>query len=145
MLKTYKYRIKEKNKVAVLTSMSRDVNFVWNVLNSASRKKWKESRKHFHKWDPYFVNITKGASTFLNINSQTLQSVSEQFHKDIHYQKKQLRYKSRKTLGWVPFKGQTIRLKKTVSYTTRNISKFGNIVPSQKEVKSNAEVSTKIS
>ena len=111
MLKTYKYRIKDKNKIKVLDTMSRDTKFVWNVLNSASRKKWKESRKYFHKYDPYFTTIIKGASKCLSLHSQTLQAIMEQFHKDIYQQKKQLRFKSRKNLGWVPFKAAAIRIK----------------------------------
>lgn len=110
MIKSFKYRIKDKNKIKILDQMNRDVKFAWNVLNSASRKKWKESRKFFHKYDPFFTNIFKGASIELSIHSQTLQAIIEQFHKDIKQQKKQLRFKGRRTLGWVPFKSSAIKI-----------------------------------
>ena len=42
VIKNTKFRIKDKNTSKILDKMARDVNFVWNVLNSASRKKWKE-------------------------------------------------------------------------------------------------------
>ncbi len=77
MIKTIKFRIKDKNTATELELMARDVNFVWNVLNSASRKKWKESRKYFHKFDPFFTSITKGSSEYLRINSQTVQAITE--------------------------------------------------------------------
>jgi len=137
-IKTYKYRIKDKNKLNQLDQMNKDVKFVWNVINSASRKKWKESRKYFHKFDPYFTSITKGASEVLTINSQTIQAVIEQFHKDIHQQKKQLRYKGRKNLGWVPFKGQTIKVKDSGFVYDKKQFKFwkSRLFPENSKVKS---------
>jgi len=110
MIKTIKFRIKDKNTAIELDLMARDVNFVWNVLNSASRKKWKESRKYFHKFDPFFTSITKGSSEYLKINSQAVQAITEQFHKDIKQFKKQLRFRGIKTPRWIPFKGQTVKL-----------------------------------
>ena len=110
MLKSIKFRIKDKNTSKTLDIMSRDVKFVWNICNSASRKKWKESRQYFHKFDPYFTSIFKGASKYLTLNSQTIQTIIEQFHKDIKQQKKQLRFKGRKSPNWIPFKGQTIKV-----------------------------------
>lgn len=107
---TYQYRIKDKNKIKLLDQMKRDTNFVWNVLNSASRKVWNESRKYFHKYDPYFTNIIKGASSYLTLHSQTLQAIVEQFHKDLHQQRKQLRFRGRKSLGWIPFKAAAIKI-----------------------------------
>jgi hypothetical protein len=35
MIKTARFRIKDKNKGKILEQMARDVNFTWNVL-----KKW---------------------------------------------------------------------------------------------------------
>jgi len=121
MIKTIKFRIKDKNTSKHLDLMARDVNFVWNVLNSASRKKWKESRKYFHKYDPYFTAITKGASKYLAINAQSIQAITEQFHKDIRQQKKQLRYRGEKSSKWIPFKGETIKLNEgVVKYNKQN-------------------------
>jgi len=90
--------------------MDRQVKLTWNVLNNASRKVWKESRKYFHKFDTYFTSIIKGASKEMLLHSQTLQAIVEQFHKDIRQQKKQLRFKGRKTLGWIPFKSSAIKI-----------------------------------
>lgn len=108
--KTIRYRIKDKNTSKMLGVMARDSNLVWNVINAASRKKWKESRKVFHKFDPWFTEIMKGASKELSINAQTIQAIMAQFHKDIHQQKKQLRFRGKKSKKWIPFKGQTIKI-----------------------------------
>lgn len=117
MIKTVKFRIKDKNKSKILDQMARDVNFTWNVLNSASRKKWKESRKVFHKFDPYFNQILTGASRELNINSDTLAAIRDQLHKDIRQQKKQLRFRGKKSPKWVPFKSKTIKVEHdTITY-----------------------------
>jgi len=135
MLKTYRYRIKDKNKLKQLEQMDRDVKFVWNVLNSASRKAWKESRKYYHKFDPWFTSITKGASKELSIHSQTIQAISEQFHKDIRQQGKQLRYKGRKTLGWVPFKASAIKFNESEFVYDKKRFRFWNSRPFPKGAK----------
>lgn len=110
LLKTIKFRIKDKNKAKHLDLIARDVNLVWNVLNSASRKIWKESRKVFHKFDPWVASIVNGASKELLINAQTIQAIRDQIHKDIRQSKKQLRYRGRNSPRWIPFNGQTIKL-----------------------------------
>jgi transposase len=110
MIKSIKFRIKDKNTSKILYQMGRDTNFVWNVLNSASRKKWKESREVFHKFNPYYNAILTGASSLLSINSQTIQAIRDQFHKDIHQQKKQLRYRGKKSPKWIPFKPLTVKV-----------------------------------
>lgn len=121
MIKTTKFRIKDKNTSKILDQMARDTNFVWNVLNSASRKKWKESRKMFHKYDPWVTQITKGSSKYLSINAQSIQAITEQLHKDIHQFKKQIRYRGKKSPKWIPFKGQTIKLNdNVVIYNNQN-------------------------
>lgn len=110
MIKSIKFRVKDKNTSKILDQMARDTNFVWNVLNSASRKKWKESRSMFHKFDPWYNAILSGASKLLTINSQTIQAIRDQFHKDIYQQKKQLRFRGRKSPKWIPFKALTVKV-----------------------------------
>lgn len=110
MIKTVKFRIKDKNTSKLLDQMARDTNFVWNVLNAASRKKWKESRQYFHKYDPWFTQIIKGSSKYLSINSQSIQAISEQFHNDMYQHKKQLKFRGKKSPKWIPFKSSTIKV-----------------------------------
>lgn len=110
MIKTIKFRVKDKNSSKLLDQMARDTNFVWNVLNSASRKKWKESRKMFHKFDPWYNQILTGASKLLSINSKSIQSIRDQFHKDIRQVKKQLRFRGKKSPKWIPFQAGAVKL-----------------------------------
>ena len=105
LLKTIKFRIKDKTKAKPLGLMARDVNLVWNVLNSASRKIWKASRKVFHKFDPWVGSIVNGASKELLINAQTIQAIRDQIHKDIRQCKKQTE----------SINSQGISLKQTIS------------------------------
>jgi len=109
MIKTVRIRIKDKNTSRLLSDMARDVNFTWNVLNSASRKKWKESRQVFHKFDPFYNHIINGASAYLKITSETIQAVRDQLHKDIRQHKKQLRYRGRNSPKWIPFKASSLK------------------------------------
>lgn len=120
MIKTIKFRIKDKNTSKLLDQMARDTNFVWNVLNSASRKKWKESRKMFHKFDPWYIAIVKGASEYLSLNAQSIQAITAQLHKDIHQFKKQIRFRGKKSPKWIPFNGQSIKLKDGVVIYDKN-------------------------
>jgi len=121
MIKAVKFRIKDKNTSKLLEQMAIDTNFVWNVLNSASRKKWKESRKMFHKFDPWYAQILNGASKVLTLESQSIQGIRDQLHKEIHQQKKQIKYRGRKTPKWIPFKCPGIVLKDgVVVYKKKN-------------------------
>jgi transposase len=124
IIKTARFGIKDKNKGKILDQMARDVNFTWNVLNAASRKKWKESRKYFHKFDPFFNAIINGASRHLSIPSETLQAVRDQFHCDIRKQKKQLRFRGEKSRKWVPFKKDAARIRDGVLFYKKTKFRF---------------------
>jgi IS605 OrfB family transposase len=105
---TYKFRVKDSTTKKLLNKMSRDVNMTWNVCNEQARKKWKESRSYLRKSD---VNqITKGASKEFSINQQSVQAVSYELLTRLKQEKKQLRWRSKKSFGWIPFNGQTIKL-----------------------------------
>lgn len=90
--------------------MARDVNFVWNYCNQICYLAYQRN-KHF------LTNIeldalTTGSSKLLNINSQTIQAISkEHYTRRKQYKRSKLRWRSsRKSLGWIPFKGQTIKV-----------------------------------
>lgn len=124
MIKSIKYRVKDKNTCTILNQMARDTNFVWNVLNSASRKKWKESRKIFHKFDPYYNEIIKGSSELLTINYRTIQFIRDHFHKNLRKEMKQLRYRGKKSPKWIPFKANNSMIKNGVFRYKKNNFRF---------------------
>jgi putative transposase len=108
IVKTYQFRIKDSTSKKLLIQMSRDVNFVWNYCNELARKRWKESRSITVKSD--LNKITRGASTVLRINQQSIQAVSYELLTRLKQEKKRIRFRSKKSLGWIPFNGQTIKI-----------------------------------
>lgn len=127
---TYKFRIKDSTTCKILNKMSRDCNFVWNYCNEVSRKRWKESRLYTNK---VVINkIVKGASKELSINQQTVQAVGYELETRLKQFRKALRFRGRKSLGWVPFNGQTIKYVGDYIIYDKKVFKFW----SSREVKS---------
>lgn len=116
--------------------MARDTNFVWNVLNSASRKRWRESRKMFHKFDPWYNQIINGSSEFLSLESQSIRAIRDQFHKDIHQHKKQLRFRGKKSPKWVPLKKQSIKLNNGIIIYNKKKFRIWQLLKIKGEIKS---------
>jgi putative transposase len=108
---TYKYKLKNGNrKLNVLTSK---VNYVWNYCNQISYQAIKRDRKFLSEFD--LNNLTSGTSKVLGINSTTIQSIAETYIKSRNQVKKtKLNWRhskgSRKSLGWIPFKGNSIKI-----------------------------------
>ena len=93
--------------------MARDVNFVWNYSNELSYKVWERERRFMSGYD--FAPFTKGAAKEgLNLHSQTIQAISEEFVvRRKQFKKVKLRWRvssgSRRNLGWIPFKAAALR------------------------------------
>jgi len=105
---TYQYRIKDSRTQKLLLRMARDVNFVWNFSNDVIRRRWKESRKYTSGYD--LGPLIKGSSKELSINSQTVQAAAYECALRTQKAKKNLRFRGRKSLGWIPFNGQTFKI-----------------------------------
>jgi putative transposase len=109
-LKTLKYRVKDRTSGKHLAAAARAVNFVWNHCNGAQR----HALKHNQPWPDKkrLKALTKGASKLIGIPAQTIQGVCEEYHARRRGSKKaKLRWRSNKrSLGWVPFKNQTISI-----------------------------------
>lgn len=110
MIKTYQFRIKDSNKVNQLLSLSRKVNFVWNYINETSQFAWKRDRKWLSEFDFNYLMI--GASRELGLHARSLESISRQFVTNRNKAKRcKLRWRSSKnSLGWVPFRGRSIKI-----------------------------------
>lgn len=103
MLKTYRYRIKDKH-ARHLSNLARKVNFVWNFCN--------DTQKHALRWDrqwPTHYDLNKlsaGSCKLLGLSSGTINAVCEQYAKSRKRSNKPiLRFRGKRTLGWIPFKG----------------------------------------
>ncbi len=115
-MKTLKFRLKRRN-IAKLNKMASSVNFVWNYANQTSI----EYLDKFDRWlSGYDLNyLTGGCSQDLGINAHSIQSVCEELAKRRKQAKRRkLSWRSAKrSLGWVPFKQDGIKVNgDTITY-----------------------------
>ncbi|WP_175761626.1 zinc ribbon domain-containing protein [Burkholderia ambifaria] len=106
MILVYRYRVKSLN--GLLNKQSRAVNYVWNFCNDTQKHALKWSKK----WPTGFeLNVlTTGSSKELGIHSGTVNATCEQYAKSRSQRRRPyLRYRGRKSLGWVPLKGRDLK------------------------------------
>jgi hypothetical protein len=102
----YRYRVKSLN--GLLNRQSRAVNYIWNFCNDTQKHALKWSKK----WPAGFdLNVlTTGSSKELSIHSGTVNATCEQYAKSRNqHRRPYLRYRVRKSLGWVPLKGRDLK------------------------------------
>jgi len=104
--KVYRYRVKSLN--GLLNKQARAVNFVWGFCN--------DTQKHALKWSKrwptgFDLNVlTTGSSKELGIHSGTINAVCEQYAKSRkQFNRPYLRYRGKRSLGWVPLKGRDLK------------------------------------
>jgi putative transposase len=113
-IKTLRVRVKDRH-CALLSAMSRDVNLVWNYVNELSARSIRERSGFLSAFDMAFY--TRGASRAgLQINSQTVQAITEEYVvRRKQFKKSRLAWRKsggvRRSLGWVPVKGQTVKFR----------------------------------
>ena len=106
MILVYRYRVKSLN--GLLNKQSRAVNYVWNFCNDTQ----KHALKWCKKWPTGFdLNVlTTGSSKELGIHSGTVNATCEQYAKSrSQHRRPYLRYRGKKSLGWVPLKGRDLK------------------------------------
>jgi hypothetical protein len=114
LITTYHYRIKDSGKAnRVLSKMSRSVNMVWNFCKQTQQEALKnksvkliDDKKSGEKASiPYFLtkfemnNLVSGSSKELELHSQTVQFVSEEYITRRKQFKTLLRWRGKKSLG----------------------------------------------
>ena len=111
LLKTLKYRVKDRTSGKKLDVAARAVNFVWNHCNAMQV----HALRHNQKWPAAaaFQGSTKGAGKEIGLPAQCVQEVcDEYFLRRRQFKKAKLRWRvssgPRRSLGWIPFKNQTI-------------------------------------
>lgn len=106
MFLVYRYRVKCLS--GLLNKQARAVNFVWNYCNDRQKDALRFGRKWLTGFD--LSNLTAGSSKELGLHSNSINAVCEQYARSRSQKNRPfLRYRGRKTLGWVPVKGSTIR------------------------------------
>jgi putative transposase len=102
----YRYRVKSLN--GLLNKQSRAVNFVWNYCNDRQKDALKWGRKWLSGFD--LNKLTTGSSKELGLHSGTVNAACEQYAKSRSQKKRPyLRYRGKKSLGWVPIKGRELK------------------------------------
>ena len=106
MILVYRYRVKSLN--GLLNKQARAVNLIWNFAN--------DTQKHALKWRKRWPTgfdlnkLTAGSSKELGLHAGTINAVCEQYAKSRSQKKRPfLRYRGKKSLGWVPLKGRDIK------------------------------------
>jgi putative transposase len=122
---TYKFKL--KNGSSKLNVLASKVNYVWNYCNQVSYQAIKRDRKFLSEFD--LNNLTSGTSKILNIGATTIQSITETYVKSRNQVKKtKLNWRhskgSRKSLGWIPFKGNSIKIQDNTIIFMKNKFKF---------------------
>lgn len=117
MIKTFRYRIKDATDGTKLDKLARSVNFVWNFCNETQ-----EHALRWHRcWPTWFDlnKLTAGSGKELGLHSQTVQAVCEQYaDRRKQFKKRKLRWRGRRSPGWIPFKMVGIRVNgDTVRYS----------------------------
>lgn len=105
--RTYRFRLKDKH-ASELCRQARAVNFVWNFCNETQ----KSALRWHKKWPAGYdlSNLTAGSCRELDLHSSTVQKVCESFAASRNARRKPiLRWRGKKSLGWVPFSTKTVR------------------------------------
>lgn len=104
---TYRFRLKDKHD-SELRRQARAVNYVWNFCGETQKAALRWRKKWPSKYD--LQRLTAGASKELNVHAHTIQKVCETFARSRDAKRKpMLRWRSKKSLGWVPFNKGHVR------------------------------------
>lgn len=101
MLLTLKFRLKDKH-ASELNRQARAVNYVWNYANEMQQKAARSQRR----WLTYpdLARLTAGSSKEFGLHAHTIQKVCEHYDRSRkQHRKAWLKFRGRKSLGWVPF------------------------------------------
>ena len=109
LYRTFSYRVKDATSGKRLAAMARAVSVVWNYANEISGR----SAERGPRWitQAQLRALTKGSGRELGLPSQVVQEVITEFiaKRNAHGRPK-LRWRGRRSLGWVPFTNQDLAL-----------------------------------
>src|SRR3979411_2964910 len=106
MLLVYRYRT--KSLAGLLSRQARACNFVWNFCNETQQQALKWNKR----WPTGFDlnRLTAGSSKELALHAGTINAVCEQYAKSRRQRNRPLlRWRGRRSLGWVPLKGRDLK------------------------------------
>lgn len=98
---TYKFRLRDTAD-SELQRQARAVNYVFNFCNETQKTALKWGKKWPSGYD--LQKLTAGSSVELDLHAHTIQQVCQQYERNRRqHRKASLRWRGRKSLGWVPF------------------------------------------
>lgn len=132
--RTYHYRIKDSS-AAWLHRMARSVNIVWNFVNEMTYEHISRYGIYLNKY--HLMSLTKGMGKDLGISAQTVQEVCEEYAtKRKQFKKNKLRWRGRKSLGWIPLTNQNVKIQGDTATVLGNTVRFWMSRPIEGEIKS---------
>jgi IS605 OrfB family transposase len=106
-LLTVRLRLRDKH-CRSLNAQARSVNFVWNYVNEVQKKAVQSLRPWMSKYD--LMQLTAGAAKDLGLHAHTIQRVCRLYDESRRSKGRAwLRWRGRKSLGWVPFNTGHVR------------------------------------
>lgn len=106
MIVTYRYRV--KNRLGELNRQARAVNLVWNHANECQRKAVAWGRKWLSGYD--LQKLCAGSSKDIGLLASTIDRVCLKYAESRQQQRRPyLRWRGKKSLGWVPIKADYFR------------------------------------
>jgi len=122
---TYSFRIKDSLLQKELSRMSRAVNFVWNYCNETSYYAIKNHNKWLSGYD--FNPLIKGSAKELGLHSQTVQLIAYEYAtRRKQFKKSKLRWRGKKSLGWIPLGKDGIKISGDTLYHNKKKFRFWN-------------------
>jgi transposase len=128
--------------------MSRAVNFVWNYakatqITALQRAEYRvlikadgSSRATVNFLSKFELNnLVAGSSKELGLHSQTVQAVVEEYATRVRQFRKTLRWRGRKSLGWIPFKASGVKISEDEITFSRQAFRFWNSRPLPEDAK----------
>lgn len=98
---TLRFRLRDKH-AAELNRQARAVNYVWNYANDTQQKAVRSQRKWLSWHD--LQKLTAGSSKLLDLHAHTIQRVVQTYDRSRSAKRRPwLRFRGKKSLGWVPF------------------------------------------
>lgn len=102
---TYRYRIKDSNRIDLLKSIAGSVNHAWNLTQGLKLSHYKETGEWLKSGELQKRISVEG------LHSQTTQAVVKQYVKScIQFKKPKLKWRTgKKNLGWIPCTNQSVK------------------------------------
>lgn len=124
MITVYRYRV--KSMTGWLNKQAGKVNFVWNYCNDRQKDALRFSRPWLSWFD--LCALTAGSSKELGLHSECIGEVCRQYVQSrFQHRRPFLRYRGRKSLGWIPMKGRNlIRCGDAFRYNGRDFRVFNS-------------------